>query len=181
MEFTKYDERGAYHWEEYANKNTEYSKYVDVVTDWVTERPVLDVGCGDGLITYLFGETSLGVDDNQTAIKLATEKGVLCNLKNAHETYYDGFNAIFLGDVIEHIKDYESLLKRIHSHIKKDAHLYITTPPARQDRKLQDKFHYFEWTPQEFKQEVEAQGFELVEPIFTKHHRMFGKFKKKTI
>lgn len=183
MKFTKYYERGAYHWELYKDTNDIYHKYVNEVIDWVKERPVLDVGAGDGLITHLLANgqagQAFGMDNNRTAVLLAIDKGA--NVIEAD--IYQGqaflpFDSVFLGDTIEHLAYWQDALENIKKYLTPKGHLYITTPPAREDRKLQDKHHYFEWTPEEFKDNVESQGFELIEPIETKYMRMFGKFRK---
>jgi len=178
MEFKKYDQRGAYHWELYENKRDIYHHYVNNVLSWLIERPVLDVGAGDGLITHLFGTKSIGFDNKKTAVNLAKAK----NANVVHGDVYKPliltkYPAVFMGDVIEHLADWKLAIKNIKSCLNDDGHLYITTPPARADRKLQDKFHYFEWNPDELKLNIESQGFECVDPIIVQNYRMFAKFK----
>ena len=176
MEFKKYDTRGAYHWAEYEDKNSVYHSYVNKVLEWVKERPVLDIGCGDGLITHLFGNGSVGVDNNATAVNLAHDKGVHVVNKSIYEPFETNFDVIFMGDVIEHLKEWEKAITNVKNAMSEYSILYITTPPADPSGKLQDKFHYFEWTQEEFKTNIESMGFKLVEPIFTNNFRMFGKF-----
>jgi 2-polyprenyl-3-methyl-5-hydroxy-6-metoxy-1,4-benzoquinol methylase len=73
-EFSKYEQQGAYHWVWYARNRFQYR---DLVTQTLTYLPkpgtVLDVGCGDGLISYLLfkrGFEVLGIDPNMKAIGL---------------------------------------------------------------------------------------------------------------
>jgi len=52
--FDKYDRLGDYHWAEFA-AGTVYAEHARFCMQWVKERPCLDLGCGDGLITFLLG------------------------------------------------------------------------------------------------------------------------------
>jgi 2-polyprenyl-3-methyl-5-hydroxy-6-metoxy-1,4-benzoquinol methylase len=180
MEFNKYKELGAYHWDQYANPETTYHKYVNEVLEWVKERPVFDIGAGDGLITSLFGEGSWGIDNNYEAVYNARYRKVEMLFGNIYyPELFPCAETIFLGDVIEHLENYELALRNIKRMMHSDSILYITTPEKHPSGELQDKYHYFEWSQEEFKSELETAGFELVDPIFVKHGRMFGKFKLK--
>src|SRR3990167_1078769 len=64
--FSKYETLGDYHHREYA-ANTIYAAHARRVRNWITEHRVLDVGCGDGLITCLLrdkGHDVEGIDPN---------------------------------------------------------------------------------------------------------------------
>lgn len=175
MEFTKYKERGAYHWEEYAMQ-TIYGRYADTIPKWIKEKRVLDIGAGDGLITHLLN--AIGIEENEEAVKLAREKGVAVYQGTAYELPYfdEEFEAVFMGDVLEHLEFPEKAIEEAKRVSNK--YLYITTPPAREDRVLQDKFHYREYTPEELTDFIESFGFKLVEPITINYQRMYAKFSK---
>lgn len=77
-EFDKYEQRGAYHWDWYAKNQCQYR---DLVTQTLTYFPkpgtLLDVGCGDGVISYLLfkrGFRVVGIDPNATAIDMGREE-----------------------------------------------------------------------------------------------------------
>lgn len=54
MEFNKYKEHGAYHWRLYES-NPIYQSHVLKVAEWVRKGKTLDIGAGDGLITFILG------------------------------------------------------------------------------------------------------------------------------
>jgi len=73
--FEKYQQLGAYHYEWYATNHTGYRDLVDFSLNHFPNRgKILDVGCGDGLISYKLFEKGLsviGIDTNEYAIELA--------------------------------------------------------------------------------------------------------------
>lgn len=180
MEFNKYKERGAYHWKLWRDlPNSQYSQHAKHLASWVEERPVLDVGCGDGLITHLLGDGALGIDNCELAIKLAHEHGVRAILFDLYLLdFIDEWRAILLGDVIEHLEFPEKALRRIHKALRPGGYLYISTPPK--SAKLHDAYHYREYTPQDLVKEVEPHGFILVGKILVKPEwvEMYAKFQK---
>lgn len=178
MEFNKYAERGAYHWEEY-KQQTEYGKHANLVKEWLkNETNILDIGAGDGLITYLI--KAVGIDDNETAVHLAKSKGVNVSLGSVYQIPYTDelFNAVYFGDVIEHLEHPDDAMREIYRVLIPGGRLYVVTPPALASGKLQDKYHYREYTPEQLITYMELQGFKLAGGIKTIKHRMYGKFIK---
>ena len=166
---------GAYHWKMYDDPNTKYHRHVNRLVEWIKEKPVLDVGCGDGKITAMLG--GIGFDNDQEGIKLAQEKGAPVVMGDAYCFPFRGdtFTAIFIGDVLEHLEHPEIALKEAHRVVTK--YLYIASPLKGADN---DKFHYQEWTPEELIAMIEPVGFKLVDPILTvaQDKRIYGKFEK---
>lgn len=175
MKFSKYAKFGAYHWKQYEDKNTKYSRHADRVKEWIKEKNVLDIGAGDGKITDLLG--AVGVDDELEAVRLAEEKGAHVILASAYTLpYADGsFESAFMGDVLEHLKTPEVAIQEARRVITN--YLYIANPIKGMDN---DPFHYQEWTPWELKDLVERQGFVLEGDIVSiaKDKRDYAKFKK---
>ena len=73
--FIKYDIGGAYHWKWYL---LNFDKYRDFTNSILKLYPnpgkILDIGCGDGLMSYLFfrlGFDVVGFDTSEVAIQLA--------------------------------------------------------------------------------------------------------------
>ena len=73
--FTKYDKGGAYHWKWYLVNYGGYQEFSNWLVDlFPAKGRILDVGCGDGLIAYLFfrsGFEVVGFDTSELAINLA--------------------------------------------------------------------------------------------------------------
>jgi ubiquinone/menaquinone biosynthesis C-methylase UbiE len=159
----------------YDDPNTKYRRHADRVKDWVEEKTVLDVGCGDGKITDMLG--AIGIDDDREGIKLALEKHVPCMVGDAYNIEFgdNSFDAVFMGDVLEHMEFPKKCLKEARRVLRK--YLYVVTPiPGMQN----DPFHYFEPTSEELKELVEKQGFVLEGEILVvpRDKRLYGKFKK---
>lgn len=175
MKFTKYHKFGAYHWKQYEDKNTKYSRYADRIKGWIKEKNVLDIGAGDGKITHLLGIR--GVDNEPEAVRLAKEKGADVVLGEAYNLPFkdEEFDAAFVGDVLEHLEFPHKGLKEARRVIKN--YLYIASPEKGTNK---DKFHYQEWTPEELKELVEGEGFALEGEILevSREKRIYGKFKK---
>lgn len=79
QEFTKYQDRGAYHWRE-ASRHPVYGwPYTRSRFDWVVRQcatcvTILEIGCGDGAVLgrlAMTGKAVTGVDSDDTALELA--------------------------------------------------------------------------------------------------------------
>ena len=68
------------------------------------EKNVLDIGAGDGKITSFLN--AKGVDNEPIAVKLVQAKGVDVILGSAYDLPYkdEEFDAVFMGDVLEHLE-----------------------------------------------------------------------------
>lgn len=178
MKFTKYRDHGDYHWRQYI-ANTKYTRHANKIREWVKEKPVLDIGAGDGLITFLIG--GRGIDNESEGVRWARKRGVDVILGDAYALpYKDGeFISSTMIDVLEHFDDPRKALQEARRVIKE--YLYIATPPKDiVPGKLLDKFHVQEWSPEELKTLVEGEGFELVEPVevVLENKCMYAKFRK---
>ncbi|MFC1907532.1 methyltransferase domain-containing protein [Chloroflexota bacterium] len=97
----------------------------------------LDIGCFDGTISHLFGSVLkakeiYGIDNSSKAIKAAKKTGI-----KAYELDIDkedlpfednSFDAIFCGEVIEHLFDPDNLLDEVYRVLKPGGFCIITTP-----------------------------------------------------
>lgn len=177
--FTKYEKFGPYHWE-LLKKGGRYQQHLDNIVQWVKEKNILDIGAGDGLITYHL--KAKGIENNQTAVKLAKEKGADVIFGDAYALPFkdEEFESALMIDVLEHCEFPKLALKEARRVLKN--YLYVTTPPKgiKGDRLL-DEFHYTEWSPEELKELVEAEGFQLEGEIITRpdEKNMYAKFKKR--
>jgi methionine biosynthesis protein MetW len=86
----------------------------------VSDGPVLDVGCGDGLLLSMFKEKGVqaeGIDVSDVAVSHCNERGLQAqqgDFANDPLPYADGaFGCVIALDVFEHVYEPESLLKEM--------------------------------------------------------------------
>ena len=172
MIFNKYKERGAYHWDLYGTDPV-YTSHVDKVCKWVKPGLILDIGAGDGLITYMLGVH--GIDDNKVAVQLAQERGANVTIGSAYNLS-GKYNAVLMLDVLEHLERPTDALDEARSVLMRGGLLYIVTPPAKKGG-VHDKYHYAEYTEFELKKLLRKSGFKCV-ILETVHQfvRMYGTF-----
>jgi methionine biosynthesis protein MetW len=96
---------------------------------------ILDIGCGDGFISCLIAQKAqakvFGVDISQNAVSKAKERGIAARVVNADKElpFEKGtFDAVFCGDVLEHMYDTEKLLESINNILKPDGYLIVSVP-----------------------------------------------------
>lgn len=174
IEYDKYQKLGAYHWDEYA-ANTVYAQHADRVRNWVRERPVLDAGCGDGLITHLLakdGGVVLGIDSDAEGIRLAQERGVNAQIGDVYHPPSGPWAAVYLGDVLEHLDAPEKAIRALG---KVTDTLYIATPPK--GRELHDHRHTKEYTEEDLKALMRGMGWTWL-AMSVMYARILGKFRK---
>jgi SAM-dependent methyltransferase len=149
---------------------TNYHKFF---TDNVSKKDtVLDIGCGNGALTYELGRNCKTI----TGIDIKTKYPYECagNVEIIRGDVLDWklpkYDTIVLSNVLEHIKDRFNLLKRIHQISKK---FLIRVPMIDRDwltlykKELGveyrlDKGHFIEYTQQSFEQEVKEAGYKIV-------------------
>ena len=111
IRFDKYEKLGAYHWDIY-NTNLLYKLHVNTIKKFFSRRDrgtLLDVGCGDGFISYVLAEIGyeiLGIDTNATGIKLAKEKTNKARFEvNRIENIKEKVDYVLLSNTVEHVED----------------------------------------------------------------------------
>lgn len=100
-------------------------------------HPILEVGCGDGLVSQLIfknkqGIIDVGIDLNQEELRRAQKTGVYKKLlqTNICNTSFpnSSFNTIFANGVLEHISNLSSAIQEISRILKPGGKLITTSP-----------------------------------------------------
>lgn len=182
MEFDKYKKRGDYHWREFKS-DTIYRQHVLKVLDWIEEDSVLDVGAGDGLITHELrqrGKDATGIDSSPHALRIARQKGVPVVAGDAYDLPRGRqYDAVFLGDVIEHLEFPGRCIEQVGQVLAEGGSVYIVTPPQAPDGRVQDKYHYFEFTPDEMIGFMAGLGYTVVDKeVIRQWKRMYMRFQR---
>lgn len=164
----KYKRNGAYHWNWYETKQS-YREGVDFLKEWITEKNVLDVGAGDGLIAHVLGIR--GVDIDLDGIAAAKSRGVVVEFGDAANLPYNDeeFDAVVMYDVLEHLEFPLKALAEERRVLK--SHLYVVVP---------NKEGEFRTDAVKLKEMVEKIGFSLVGEVMVRNNnkQFFAKFKK---
>lgn len=126
------------HKSDFAKEFTQHAKkYEKLLTLFAQKERVLDLGCGDGsfaarLSKVISVKSIHGIDRSPEAVQLALDKGVDAHLVDLDEQdipFPDGyFDAIFAGEIIEHVFDPDRLLSEANRVLKDGGVLVITTP-----------------------------------------------------
>ncbi|HWB10168.1 MAG TPA: class I SAM-dependent methyltransferase [Pirellulales bacterium] len=164
--FPKYDDYGAYHWEECDRKSRRFNpplvaRYAAVYRRIAPGQRILDLGCGDGYLMGLLSRQAklvTGIDPEPTAVALANEKlQGLGNCSAVLGSCYQidfpdrSFDVVVLADMIEHLEDDDRCLRETARVVASDGTVIVTTPRRRPDRPL-GRDHVREYTPQELNQ-----------------------------
>ena len=109
----------------------------DIYTEYRFERPVLDVGCGDGIFakTLFIDPVDTGIDPDEKELSIAEELGAYSELitcpgdavpkPNGH------YRTIFSNSVLEHIPDLPPVLDELHRLLHPEGQLLVTVPTHR--------------------------------------------------
>ncbi len=119
---------------------------------------VLDVGCGTGVLgAYLKKEqgcTVYGIEINEAAFNYAKnnlDDVIHANVETVDLPYSnDQFDVVVMGDVLEHLVNPVSALKKIFEKVKPGGEILITVPNIRhwkivRDLVFRDKWEYMSW------------------------------------
>ena len=127
------------------------------------KRPILDIGCGEGLFAKLVfdGKIDVGIDPDARELSRAKEFDAYHELIQCFGDKIpkpDGhFQTIFSNSVLEHIPDLEPVLREAHRLLAPGGRFYFTVPSENFDRytigntvlsgfglaKLSDRFRKF--------------------------------------
>ncbi len=106
---------------------------------------VLDVGCGNGVISRSLGEKGFnvqGIDVSEKAIERAKSLNKFSNVKfdvvSAEQLVANGqqYHAVICSEVLEHLNEPAKLLKVLHEILKENGVLIVTVPNGKGAREV---------------------------------------------
>jgi 2-polyprenyl-3-methyl-5-hydroxy-6-metoxy-1,4-benzoquinol methylase len=106
---------------------------------------VLDVGCGNGVISRSLGSYGfnvLGIDVSEKAITKAKQLNTFPNVKfnvlSAEQLVVEGkkYNAVICSEVLEHLNDPADLIKVLYQSLTDDGVLIVTVPNGKGPREM---------------------------------------------
>jgi ubiquinone/menaquinone biosynthesis C-methylase UbiE len=171
MEFYKYSKKGAYHWIDIGHNPKTSNAFVraryQICIDLLRSRlapskkiKVLDLGCGDGVMTYLLwkeGYKSEGIDTSSLGISLAIEQHKKFNTSclflccDSSLIASEEYDAVICSDVIEHVQNPQKLLQETQRILKHEG-VAVFSSPIRITENPLDKEHIQEWWPSEWEE-----------------------------
>lgn len=133
-----------------------YKRYADIKRlDFIIEAingqgdlskiKVLDVGCGNGIISLNLGALGfqvVGLDVSSKAIDVANQQNTLSNVKfqvlpaEGLDALDQKFDVIICSEVLEHLDSPGDLLSQLHQILAIDGILIVTVPNGRGPREL---------------------------------------------
>lgn len=159
IKFDKYKRRGlGYHWEQRSKSITKRNIFVTARYNIVLNqiggcrgKRVLDVGCGDGALSYLLscqtGAFVIGIDSSNEATTFAKKK--TRDIKNIDfikaSAYHlpfkrNSIDYVISSDVIEHLQKPGKMLSEIRRVFNERGKVIVTTP-LRFTKEPLDKMH----------------------------------------
>ena len=106
------------------------------------QRPVLDVGCGDGLFGQIFfgNAPEAGLDHSLKELRTAVERGGYRALVQADVGSIPfqsrSFATVFANGVLEHVRDLPSGLSEVCRVLRPGGHLIFTVPTMEDELQL---------------------------------------------
>lgn len=198
--FDKYERFGAYHWREIDVRPTRHNAVLSgryqVLLGAMHSRPrrVLDIGCGDGTLTYELSARAghvCGIDDSLLPLQLAHAEfdrrrpisRPLLARADARRLPFpdDAFDCVVLADVIEHIDFPDAVMEEALRVLRRGGQILVTTPRRSTDA-AQHEYHCHEYTGHELKDllarwfsAVDVKGFRPVQRSRLYERRILGR------
>ena len=104
------------------------------------DRPILDLGCGDGIFALiLFAEqVDTGIDPDQGELARAESTGAyqeLIRCSGGSIPKEDSqYGSVIANSVLEHIPQLDPVVREVHRVLRPGGHFYVTVPTHRFER-----------------------------------------------
>jgi SAM-dependent methyltransferase len=140
--------------------------------EWV--RPILDIGCGDGVFSNVLfdDQIEVGIDPNAKEIARAADFGKYAELITCFGQDIPkpsgSFNTIFSNSVLEHIPEISPVLDEAKRLLAPDGRFYVTVPS--------NLFDHYNWPYQTLslaKLDALAERYRLWFNKFWKHYHCY--------
>ena len=169
----------------------------------IREKKCLDIGCNSGFYSLILahnGAEVLGIDNNQAGLDVVAQaewleaqlktgakfkKTDLMELPDSHKNSYD---LVMCLGVYHHLPDTDSALQKINKLMKKDALLFFGSATNRYGPSeyyaedsaefANDPTCYRIATPEDILEDLEENGFTMLEEILIDSSVFYGVFKK---
>jgi SAM-dependent methyltransferase len=172
----------------------ERSWEIEILTSENLDRPILDLGCGEGIFGKILTTYPIefGLDPNLRELSRARKLGAYKKLIHANGNNIplesDSIQTVISNSTLEHIPNLDEVMIEIRRVLKKKGHLYVTLPTDKFDhyaivslaldklrlpklairyRKRFNRFwaHYNFMNPHEWEKYFNALGFEVESKI----------------
>lgn len=155
-----------------------YEYPVKVFEKLLKGKDILDIGCGDGRLSFLlsnYSKSVTGVDNQMLPLKYAryltgNRIPVVCCSGEKLSFKDESFEAVTLFDVLEHLPVglHSILFNEINRVIKDEGILVISTPNRKNLRRRIFGFtinpkHYYEYTKNELINMIQTNNFEVID------------------
>jgi 2-polyprenyl-3-methyl-5-hydroxy-6-metoxy-1,4-benzoquinol methylase len=103
-----------------------------LILDLIEGKSVLDVGCGAGRLARTLldeGYDVTVIDSDEKAIEIAKKKDIVGFVADVSNWETDAkFDCIVAADILEHINDDRSIIRRTHEMLKTGGYLILNVP-----------------------------------------------------
>lgn len=140
---------------------------VKLILDLVEGKKILDVGCGSGLLSKTLldkGYDVMVIDNDRKAIDIAKKKGIKGFVADINYWKPDEkLDCIILADVLEHVDDDKSIMRKVYSMLKPHGCFILNVPSyqflfGKHDVSLGHKRRY---SDNELKNKLKDSGFKI--------------------
>lgn len=141
----------------------------EMLLRWIHKGPVLDVGCGVGIMTERlmqngFETYSIDCEERACEITKKINNNTFCvDITHIDEREYPKFKTIIVLDVLEHIKDDRKALERINKLLDDDGILIVSVPYHNLLWNKTDRYHHRRYSRTQLQNTLGDTGFEVIQ------------------
>lgn len=110
-------------WEAVSNRTKEA---LEMFCPWI-KRPLLDIGCREGILLRQLPFKAYGIDISEEAISFLSDYGIVADA-DALPFEDESFMTVAAIHVIEHVPEMEKAIGEIHRVLKPGGHVLVEVP-----------------------------------------------------